>query len=70
MNEPRRLSKRYFVESWAFFAAILDDLRSGGNRLLLAEEGPSPYPSLASRRGDSIEKTPQSDPLSRKAGEG
>jgi UDP-N-acetyl-D-mannosaminuronic acid transferase (WecB/TagA/CpsF family) len=38
MREPRRLSKRYFVESWAFPAAILDDLRSGGKRLLRVEE--------------------------------
>jgi N-acetylglucosaminyldiphosphoundecaprenol N-acetyl-beta-D-mannosaminyltransferase len=40
MGEPRRLSKRYFVESWAFPAAILDDLRSGGKRLLRIEEEP------------------------------
>ena len=43
MNEPRRLAKRYFVESWAFFAAVLDDARSGGERLLLVEH-PPPYP--------------------------
>ena len=29
-NEPRRLFKRYFVDSWAFFAAIAEDMRKNG----------------------------------------
>lgn len=29
-SEPRRLFKRYFVNSWAFFAVIADDLRNNG----------------------------------------
>jgi N-acetylglucosaminyldiphosphoundecaprenol N-acetyl-beta-D-mannosaminyltransferase len=28
VNEPRRLFKRYFIDSWAFFAVIADDLRN------------------------------------------
>jgi N-acetylglucosaminyldiphosphoundecaprenol N-acetyl-beta-D-mannosaminyltransferase len=29
-GEPRRLFKRYFVDSWAFFAVVADDLRHNG----------------------------------------
>ena len=28
--EPKRLFKRYFVDSWAFFAVVADDLRHNG----------------------------------------
>lgn len=28
-QEPRRLAKRYLIDSWAFLAAVADDLRSG-----------------------------------------
>jgi len=33
-SEPRRLFKRYFINSWAFFAIIAHDLRSNGNPFL------------------------------------
>ncbi len=33
-NEPHRLFRRYFVNSWAFFAVIADDLRSNGHPFL------------------------------------
>jgi N-acetylglucosaminyldiphosphoundecaprenol N-acetyl-beta-D-mannosaminyltransferase len=29
VQEPRRLSRRYFVQSWAFVAAVWDDYRAG-----------------------------------------
>lgn len=31
MQEPRRLFRRYFIESWPFFIAIADDIRFDGN---------------------------------------
>lgn len=33
-SEPRRLFKRYFVDSWAFLVVIADDLRKGGQPYL------------------------------------
>jgi N-acetylglucosaminyldiphosphoundecaprenol N-acetyl-beta-D-mannosaminyltransferase len=29
-SEPRRLARRYFVTSWGFLAAVLRDLKNGG----------------------------------------
>jgi N-acetylglucosaminyldiphosphoundecaprenol N-acetyl-beta-D-mannosaminyltransferase len=29
-HEPRRLFRRYFIDSWSFFAAVADDLRRQG----------------------------------------
>lgn len=29
-SEPRRLFKRYFIDSWAFFAVVAEDLRHNG----------------------------------------
>ncbi|MDY0884259.1 WecB/TagA/CpsF family glycosyltransferase [Dongia soli] len=31
LQEPRRLFRRYFVDSWPFFIAIADDIRFNGN---------------------------------------
>ncbi len=30
-QEPRRLARRYFVDSWRFVGALFDDLRAAGN---------------------------------------
>lgn len=30
-SEPRRLFRRYFVDSWSFFAVVADDLRHNGH---------------------------------------
>ena len=31
-QEPKRLARRYFVQSWGFVGAVADDLRSAGSR--------------------------------------
>jgi N-acetylglucosaminyldiphosphoundecaprenol N-acetyl-beta-D-mannosaminyltransferase len=31
-QEPKRLARRYFVQSWGFVGAMVDDLRGGPNR--------------------------------------
>jgi N-acetylglucosaminyldiphosphoundecaprenol N-acetyl-beta-D-mannosaminyltransferase len=47
-REPRRLWKRYFVDSWMIFAAVWNDLRTGGQapvplkQVLLRQNGSRP----------------------------